>query len=266
MSRRRWLPALVLAVAVLAPGIAQAQAAEEAAPLGVIKTPTLEQAKAQALNWLREAKADENTLRRAEAFWDPASDRPLIERVAETIALVDREAQELFASARDAETPAPMAVPDVIRDGDKPAFYRANLGLYYAKLLTNRKVYEQALEAIKAVRPEQVVDPASYYFFKAVCENKLENKEAGLESIDRLFKSVPDAPERYVVTANLMKAQMTTWKSKGTSIPDDLKWAARRMDNIAGRLDIARGGKKTQGMQKEVIDLLEEIIKKMDGT
>jgi hypothetical protein len=74
-----------------------------------------------------------------------------------------------------------------------------------------------------------------------------------------LAKSLPDATDRYLVVEELMKLEMQNWKDK------DLKWASRRMDNIASRLDIARGGRKTQQMQKEVIDLLEEIIKKMEG-
>ena len=77
---------------------------------------------------------------------------------------------------------------------------------------------------------------------------------------------MPDVPERYRVVASLMKVQMQTWKGKGSGIQDDLKWAARRMDNIASRLEISRGGPKTQQMEKEVIDVLDDIIKKLDGT
>ena len=43
-----------------------------------------------------------------------------------------------------------------MQDTTKPAFFRANLALAYAKALSNRKVYEEALETLKLFKPEQV--------------------------------------------------------------------------------------------------------------
>jgi hypothetical protein len=225
---------------------------------GVIKAPSFEQAKSQTFAWLKEAKADAAVLQQAEAIWDAKTDRSLLDRVAETAALVDPDARDLVTASRDGLAPAPSALPALLKDNKRPPFVRSNLSLYFAKHQSSRRVYEESLEALKGIRPEQVVDPASYYFFKAVAENRLLKKDDGLQSIDRLLSSVADVPERYAVVATLMKHEMQVWKD------EDLGHVARLMGEIEGRLDIARGGPKTQAKQKEVIDLLTKMIEDIE--
>jgi len=150
-------------------------------------------------------------------------------------------------------------VPALLKDAKRPAFFRANLALAYGKALTLRKVYEEALEALSAARPEDVADPAALYFHRAVCEYELMLKDKADSSIDRLLVDVADAPERYRMVAALMHFDMLTWQEK------DLGWVARKMDNIQRRLDLRRGGRQTQKMQKEVLVRLEEMIKELEA-
>src|SRR5436189_79973 len=76
----------------------------------------------------------------------------------------------------------------------EPVFFRANLALAYAKALSNRRVYEEALDALKTVKAEQLVDPAAYFFHKAVAEHALILKDDASRSIARLLDEVPEAP------------------------------------------------------------------------
>src|SRR5207248_11448923 len=140
-----------------------------------------------------------------------------------------------------------------------PAFFRANLALAYAKALSGKKVYEEALETLRLFKPEQTVDPAAFLFHKAVAEHGLMLKRDANETIARLLDDVPSAPERYKVVAALMHFDMVSWQDK------DLSAIARKMDNIQRRLDLARGGKKTQKLQKEVVARLDEIIKELEN-
>jgi hypothetical protein len=57
-----------------------------------------------------------------------------------------------------------------------------------------------------------------------------------------------------------MHLDMLTWQDK------DLGWISRKMGVIKDRLDIARGGQKTQKMQKEVLVRLDEMIKELENT
>lgn len=266
MKARTWF--FTLAVAVPLAG-ASAAPADDTAPgrgkakdvtsFGVIRAPSVDEARGQALTWLKGVgKADATTLPKFEVIWAD-DERPILDRVAETLALGDAEAAKALTEARDATRAAPTAIPAALKDAKKPAFYRANLGLAFARALSNRRVHEEALEALKTVRPENVVDPAAYFFHKAVAEHTLLQKEEAGRTIIRLLDETPDAPERYKMVAMLMHVDMGAWQDK------DLGAIARKMDNIERRLELARGGPQTQKMQKDVVLRLEELIKEMEN-
>jgi hypothetical protein len=230
--------------------------ARELASFGALETARPDATRAQAQDWLKAAgKAD--TLRKEfDAVW--ASDRPLLDKLADTFALGDPEAARLLKEARDAAAPAPVAVPALFTDARRPVFFRANLALAYGRDLASRRVYEEALGALKATRPEQVVDPAAYLFTRAVAEYALMKKDDANRSILRLLDDVTDAPERYRMVASLMHFDMVSWRDK------DLDWVARMMKNIERRLDLTRGGPVTQDMQKKVVLQLDDMIKKLE--
>src|SRR5262249_36269918 len=143
---------------------------------GTLKPPTAEAARAQAQAWLEAVGKTDDTARAAfQAIWD--SDRPVLDRVAETLALGDAQAAQLLTEARDPAAPAPKEVPTLLRDTKLPVYFRSNLALAYAKALSGRRVYEESLGALRSAVPEQVVDPAAYYFHKAVAEHALVQKK-----------------------------------------------------------------------------------------
>jgi len=255
-----WIPAAVAALLFLG-GAARADAgkkpAKEESSFGSLRSPDPAEVRKQAEAWLKAVKADPAVQARCKALWE--AELPLLDKVTQTITLGDAAAARLLAEARDADAPAPTEVPKLLKDTKKPAFCRNNLALAYAKALTGRKVYEEALEAFAAVKPEDVVDPASYLFHKAVCEYELMMKDRADMSIDRLLVDVLDSPERYRMVAALMHFDMLTWQEK------DLGWIARKMGSIQRRLDLKRGGKQTQRQQKEVLVRLDEMIKEMEN-
>src|SRR5258707_3427700 len=95
---------------------------------GTLTAPSPEITKTQALTWLKETgKSDENSLKSFETVW--ASDRPLLDRVADTLVLGSSDAATLLAEARNPPTPAPTAVPAVLKNTKQPSFYPSNLTL-----------------------------------------------------------------------------------------------------------------------------------------
>jgi hypothetical protein len=232
---------------------------KEPVSFGALDAPSAEKARATALDWLKQVgKADAETLRQFEAVWKQ-EDRPILDRVADTLGLGDPTAAKLLAEARDPSAPAPTAVPAVFTDKKTPAFYRVNLALAYARALSNRRVHEEALAVLNSIRPEQVVDPAAYLFHRAVCEHALLLKSEAGRSITRLLEDAAEAPERYKTVGALMLLDMQTWKDK------DLGAVARKMDNVERRLELARGGPQTQKLQKEVVARLDELIKELEN-
>jgi len=251
----RWFPAVAIAVVCASPVLAaEKPAKKEDSSFGALKAVDAAEARKQAEVWLKSVKGDEAKFK---AIWD--ADRPLIDKVAATLSLGDADAAKFLADAKDDSAPAPTEIPASLKDKKKGDFFRNNLALAYAKALTTRKVYEEALEAFVAVKPEDVVDPSAFFFHKAVCEYELMLKDQAEGSIDRLLVDVVDSPERYRMVAALMHFDMLTWQEK------DLGWIARKMDNIQRRLDLKRGGKHTQNMQKEVLVRLDEMIKEIEN-
>lgn len=259
MKLTRWF-SLALAALVLTGQVAPADApkkGKDESSFGALRSVDAADARKQAEAWLKTVKNDGATLAKFKTVWD--SKRSVLDKVTDTLALGDAEAAKLLASAKDEGAAAPTAVPALITDRKKAAFFRANLALAYGKALASRKVYEEALEALLSAKADDVVDPASYFFHKAVCEYSLLAKDSADGSIDRLLVDVGDAPERYRMVASLMHFDMLTWKEK------DLGWAARMMDSIQRRLDLQRGGRHTQKMQKEVLIRLDEMIKEIEN-
>jgi hypothetical protein len=230
-----------------------------AAPnFGALQASSEEAVKGQAQAWLKESgKSDAAVLARFETIWNSKGD--LVDRVEQTLALGNPQAAKLLADARDLQVPAPTKVPEILTNDKNPAFLRSNLALAYARLLIQRRVYEEALAALKVVRTEEVADPASYLFHEAVCEHGLLQKEQAGQSINRLIEDVAAAPERYKTVAVLMLLDMQAWKEK------DLGEVARKMENVERRLDLARGGPQTQKLQKEILRRLDEIIKELEN-
>ena len=255
---KRYLSTLALALLLAGAGQTLGNEKREAA-FGTLETMSVEAAQAKAAAWLQSAgKTDAAAQQQFQAIWK-RDDRTVLDRVADTLALGDPAAAKLLAEARDLNIPAPVKVPDILKDAKQPLFYRANLALAYSRALSNRRVHEEALDVLKTFRPEQVVDPTAYLFHRSVAEHALLYKGEATQTISRLLEDGIGSPERYKTVSALMLLDMQTWKDK------DLGAIARKMENIERRLDLARGGPQTQKLQKEVVARLDELIKELEN-
>jgi hypothetical protein len=218
-----------------------------------------DEARAQVDAWLKSiGKTDDATRKAVDAIWGD-DDRSILDRVTESLLIGSPEAKQLLSETRDPKASPPTSVPAILRDTKINSFLRANLGLAYAKALSDRRVYEESLECLKGIKAEQVVDPGQYLFLKLVAEHSLLMKSDAYETIGRLLDDVPDAPDRYKAFAVLALVEMQQWKDK------DLGWIERKMGNIERRLDLARGGKKTQEIERQVVARLDEMIKELEN-
>jgi len=223
-----------------------------------MKAVSAEAAKAKAEAWLKSVgKFDEAAFNKV---WSDEK-RTVLDRTADALALGNSEVAALLANVRKQEAMAPAEVPAVLKDDKQDAFFRTNVALAFAKAAAGKKVYEEALDALKGVNPEFAVDPASYFFFKAVSEHATMKKDAATTSIVKLLDDVADSPSRYTMVATLMFFDMQNWAPD----PKDLSNIERLMDNSGRRLDLARGGEKTQDIQKKIVFRLDEVIKELEA-
>jgi hypothetical protein len=250
------LTGLAAALAVTLTGPASA---DEPQPktFGTLAKTSPEVVQTRAMAWLKKATDnDADKFREAAALW-AREDRSVLDNLADTFALGDPQAAELLKQVRDVKAPAPVGVPELLKNDKADPFFRANLGLAVARHLSMRRVHEEALAILSGISPEQTIDPATYLFTRAVCEHALMKKDDARASIDRLIRDVPDSPARYTEVAALMLVDMVTWKK-------DLGNIGRLMDSSGRRLELGRGGSQTQKIQKEIIARLDEMIKELE--
>ncbi len=251
--------ALALADGQLVLGDTPRRETKETPSFGTLRNATPDEARTQAQAWLKSVgKTDAATQKAFDEIWANEG-RAVLDRVADSLALGDVEAAKLLAEARDTTKAAPTSVPGILTDSKRANFERANLGLAYGKALSNRRVYEESLQALKQVKAEQVVDPSAYLFYRSVAEHAMLLKDDATRSIVRLLDDAVDVPDRYKMVSVLMAFDMQSWREK------DLGWIARKMDNIERRLELARGGPETQKIQKQVVARLDELIKQMEN-
>jgi len=260
VKKHTWLAslavlALVTSVSLTAPGSGKKELA-----FGALEPMSAEAAQAKAQAWLKEVgKTDAATTQKFQAIWSNEN-RAVLDRLADSFALGNAQAAKMLDAARAEFALAPASIPDVLKDAEVSQFVRANLGLAYARALSNRKFHDEALDVLKLVQAEQVAAPATYLFTRAVCEHALLQKDQASRTIIRLLDAEgTGTPERYKTVSALMLLDMQMWKEK------DLAAVARKMKVVEDRLEIAKGGPGTQKLQKQIIDRLEELIKEEEA-
>lgn len=252
---RHFAPAVALACGLVF--AAGAFAAE-----GVLAPPAPADVRAEALRWTAAQRPDAETVKAVTALWselpDDAQPRDLLERAIVTFSTVDEPTRKFLAECRLRD---PGFLPPETELLNRPGlddFYVANLRLYFARHLTQRKLYDEALEQFAAFAPAQVVDPATALFFKAVCEHQLLKKDEALATIRRLTSDTESVPQSYATLATLMQYELEALR------PDTLDEVQRLMKDVHRRLDLARVGPDVQRQEDQVIAKLDLIIKRLE--
>ncbi len=204
------------------------------------------------------AHAGPEILKRAAALWPP-SERPsgldLLQRVVRLAALADEHARQLAEICAQPRASASLPAQKWLSDPAAPAWMTANLRLWYGRWLAQQSLFEEALEQLETLRPEDVVDPATLLFYQGVACHRLLLQDAGIEAVERLLERDDQGPRRYQILARLMQSDLRALKE------DSLDHIARRMDDIERRLDLGRAGPKVRTIQDGVIKSLDKLIK-----
>lgn len=265
MSPTRTKPVVLFAAAtmvLLGTAVARGDSPDALAKAATWQPPAVEDVRGRAFAWLEERQADEPTRTKATELWSAAPEEPagseMLARLAQTFALADENARKLVALC--AEPRAELVPPSQpwLADPNTPPFEAANLRLLYSRWLVHETLFDEAMEQLSGIRPEDVVDPASLLFYQGVVHHRLLDKEAGLEAIDRLLDGAEQSPRRYAAVARLMQGDLKGLKE------DTLDHIARRMEDIERRLDLGRAGPKVRKVEDGVIESLDKLIKKLE--
>jgi hypothetical protein len=227
------------------------------------QTPSAENVKTKAIEWLKEKNADAALQARAEDIWakipGQLQEDELLRRLAATFALADENAAKLTALC--SRPRKDLTLPDQawLGNGHTPQFLANNMRLYYARWLTQQSLYEEARDQLSGLAPADVVAPATLLFYQSVVHCKLLEKEPGLKTLGQLISGESHCPQRYIALARMMQADLDGLEE------DSLDHIARRMEDVRRRLDLGRGGAKVRQVQDGVIASLDKLIKKLES-
>ncbi|MCK6458878.1 MAG: hypothetical protein L6Q95_03175, partial [Planctomycetes bacterium] len=124
----------------------------------------------------------------------------------------------------------------------------------------NRERYEEAAQAFTQVLNEFRfagcdVDAA---FYLVVCLGQEREKEKAIAAANAFLKDYPDAPERYKQAMEQLKNELVQeWESP-------LYDLAGRMNHVAKKIEGGDTGEPTQQKQKEIVEIIDELIKKAE--
>ncbi len=253
-NRATWF-SLWLVLPMLAANVVAADA--------VFAPPSVADARTQALQWVAErGVTDKAVLERVAQEWTvgevPLTAEDILQRVIRTLTTADADAKKVVDACQEA-TPIAVWPREVIPQTDSMTnFARQHLRLHVGRFLAQRQLYEEALDVLVAVDPKQIVDPASYFFQRAICEHQLLKKGDAMRSLGNLLDNTQNVPERYKAVALLMRHDLEQLKDAS------LGEVAKKMLDVERRLTLGRGGEKTQKVEEEIVEALDEIIKKVE--
>jgi hypothetical protein len=227
--------------------------------------PTYAAIRAEVTDWLAGAEADANAAAAVRALWPEklATDGArldMLDRVAESLALVDLRSAELVAACRrNFEGPAPPDPSWLTAADDRAApFLRNNLRLYFARWLAQFGLFDEVIAALDGLAPADVVDPASLLFYRTVAYQQLVQPDEARAALVQLLEHREQLPARYLQIAQLLERDLSSFSD------DSLDHIARRMNDIRRRLAYGRAGSKVQSIEKGVVDDLDEKIKQLE--
>ena len=264
MQIRTKLPTLAVAAAVLALVAlsASAQTADPLAKTAAWQPVSAEDTKARAMAWLQQNKADQSTRDKAEALWKALPKNPtgaeVLDKLMETLALADKNTAALMRLCANSRSELLLPKHPWLTDEKTPLLVSANARLYFGRWLVHQLMFDEACEQLDGLAPGDVAAPALLLFYQSVAHHTLLQREAGLKSLGQLIDGAEHSPRRYVVLAELMQQDLENLEE------DSLDHVARQMSDIRRRLDLGRGGKKVQKVEKDVIESLDKLIKKLE--
>jgi hypothetical protein len=250
-----------LSAAIPAVNLSQDATTLDSSPVSAAFAPaSVQDIQDRLLQWMALADLDEQTARSITGLWadvdslQSASADELLDRVVESLASADPGVRRLVDEANQGSIPSAMVFDGIRRE----SFFRDNVQLWYARWLTQHRLYDEAQQILDMLRPDAVVDPATYFFCRAVCQQQLLDASAARDSLALLLNNTLSVPARYRAVGEMMRQQLANDSDEGMPL------VARVMNDVHRRLDLGRSGESTQQQETRVVDLLDKLLEDME--
>lgn len=215
------------------------------------------------LSYMDQLNAPAPTREAVRKAWDETKDSvkgpALLDRLLNACGILEPRIAELNAQLTD---PSGSAVyPRDLKwlTSDVPGWMQDTIRLACGRALTQRRLYDEALETLSGLEIVQVCDPASLLFYRATCEHHLLKKKECLGNVKLLLERESELPNRFVQVGHLMAADIEPMKA------DSLDEVARLMNDVHRRLDLGRAGKRVRDEEEEILKKLDKLIEDIEN-
>lgn len=244
---------------VVAPTVVRAQVAFESS----WEQPNYKTVREQTLAWLEEADLDKATAVKVRRQWPPlppaqSDNGRLLDLASESFALASDDAAELVATCSSAYQGPGVARAEWLAEAEVSPFMRHNLQLFYARWLAQYGLYDEVLQQVADLRPDDVIDPASLLFYQMVAYHQLVKPEEARTAMVQLMEREDELPRRFQQVAQLVERDLSGLED------ESLDHIARRMHDIRRRLAYGRAGTQVQEIEQGVLDSLDKKIKDLE--
>jgi hypothetical protein len=183
----------------------------------------------------------------ASAKWDDQA--PILDAVMTALSPSQPRLEQLTAQVR-ADV---WSAPGWLFDPSVDEFLRSQSMLYAGRELSRTQHYDEALVLLSSLKGSQVVDPATLFFYRAVCEHALHRKDDALASLE-LLEALTEVPNRYRTVARRLKERLDRLER------ESLAGVAHDMRDIRRRMEIRKADAQALALEKDVVARLDKMI------
>ena len=137
------------------------------------------------------------------------------------------------------------------------------LKMYLTLRLIRTLRFDEAINMLNEMTPENTIDPIAVLFCKGIVCNQLLDKKAGIEAMKQFREAAEKYPtysRRFMEVAKLVENELKELDEEKES-PSNI---SKQMGNIKRRLGQGNTDKKVQDDEKGVLESLDKLIEKLE--
>ncbi|MCR9198715.1 MAG: hypothetical protein NXI04_08735 [Planctomycetaceae bacterium] len=239
----------------------QTQAEGSADPVIAFARMDSDRVRTEVLSWLASSGQTAETLKNVAARWADTqalsrlTGEQLLDLAVESFAVADEGTRQLL-EATYTDQPVDAILFDGIRNSP---FYESQVRLLHGRWLTQHRYYDEALAMMEPLNPEDVIDPASLLFYRAVGQAELLRRRDALDSLALLLYSTQEVPRRFQIVAEMLQEDLMGREDEGMDLVE------RLMKDVERRLELGESGKPTQDQGDAIIAALDKLLEDMES-
>lgn len=258
VRRHLLLVAISMATLPATLGFAQSELAEEA----TWKLPDIAAVESQFAALAEEKQLDEATTGILQQLWSDSQQAEnsfdLLQVGLKSATLIVPETATLVSTLESSQTPFVQLDLLPLTDERIPAWLRSQLSLATGIWYAQHQLYDESIELLSALTPEEVIDPVALLFYRGIAYQQVIQKEPALSDLTQLLEREEELPRRYRDVSKLVVADLQPLES------DSLDEISRMMDDIRRRQTLHRSGTRVRKEEDDVIQKLDKLIEDLE--